>query len=210
MPLTPNEAIASCAHQAVYGPQFGVGLCKQRCRLAYEVASDGSLDATQAWGRTKHRLPVAGNLAPRGALLWWTGGSAGHGHVAIADGGGGVWSTDILKTGYWGHVGFATIGKKWTTLRFAGVSLDIEGVQVVPTPAPKPVSQTPGTTTSTSKEPMNYFSRFRDAYNHERLIDLDLLDSLIDASKSRTLVAAARTCRWACTSAVRTLVKVVG
>lgn len=141
MTNTPDEAIAHCAAQV--GTPFKVGLCKQRTRIAYAVPSDGSGSATEAWHRTDHRLSVPGSLAPRGALLWWTGGANGYGHVAIADGKGGAWSVDIIRSGYWGHVPFAEIGRTWPNLAFAGVSRDIDGVVVVPAPvAEKPVAPT--------------------------------------------------------------------
>lgn len=135
MPNTPDEAIDYCSRQSKNGPQFGVGLCKRMCRTAYAVPSDGSRSAAEAWTRTDQRLNVAGSLAPRGALLWWTGGSGDYGHVAIADGKGGAWSTDILRPGFFDHVPFAEFGKRWPSLRWAGVSRDIDGVTVVPVPA---------------------------------------------------------------------------
>lgn len=141
MPNSVEQAISNVADQSKHGPAFRVGLCKQKTREAYGVPSDGSNDATEAWGRTKHRVKTTGHQAPRGAILWWTGGSQGHGHAAIADGKGGVWSVDILRSGYWDHVPFPQMSHSWPNLRFAGVSLDIDGVQVVPTPGtekPKP------------------------------------------------------------------------
>lgn len=55
-----------------------------------------------------------------------------------------------------------------------------------------------------------FFTRFRDKYNHDEVIDLELLDRLIGSTQSAKTRTAAKACRWACTQAVRTLVKVVG
>lgn len=145
MTRSPEQAIDSVAFQSANADDpFDAGMCKQRTRMAYLVESDGSNDATEAWGRTKHRIPVSGKDAPRGALLWWTGGSAGHGHVAIADGKGGVWSVDVKRTGYWDHVPFAEIQDWASSLRWAGVSRDIDGKLVVPIPsAPEKPSSGP-------------------------------------------------------------------
>ncbi len=145
MTYTIEKAIDHVAAQSQNGPPFRVGMCKQQTRLAYAVPSDGSGSATEAWRRTDHRLSVAGDQAPRGALLWWTGGGLGYGHVAIADGKGGVWSVDVKRDGYWDHVPFAQIATWAPSLNWAGVSRDIDSVTVVPVPVEKPAAPKPPT-----------------------------------------------------------------
>lgn len=166
---TNEEAIDAVARQSATGKPFKVGMCKQRTRMAYGVPSDGSNDATEAFGRTKHRLTVTGAKAPRGALLWWTGGSEGHGHVAIADGKGGVWSVDIKRDGFWDHVPFGQIAKSFPSLRFAGVSADIDGVRVIGAGAKKVALSLP----------KQRLQRIRDRYRNDRVIDLKTMDAYI-------------------------------
>lgn len=146
MPYPVEQAIDNVAAQSAHGPRFGTGLCKRKTREAYGVPSDGSVDATQAWSRTKYRLNVSGDKAPRGTLLWWTGGSEGHGHVAISDGKGGAWSVDVKRPGYWDHVPFADIARWAPKLHWAGVSQDIDRVRVVTTALIAPKVAPPKTT----------------------------------------------------------------
>jgi hypothetical protein len=171
-PRTPDEALRFIANISKNGPAFKKNQCKMRTRMAYNVASRSD-DATEAFHETKHRLKVAPEKAPRGALAWWTGGSEGHGHVAVLDGKGGAWSTDIKRSGQWDHVKFDVIGKTFTKLKFAGVSLDIDGVQVVPTPR-----ATRKTTAVKRTEPLEV-TRIRNAIRVKQEIPLDALDALI-------------------------------
>ncbi len=169
MVRTNEEAIDAVARQSATGKPFRVGMCKQRTRMAYGVPSDGTNDATEAFGRTKHRLAVTGAKAPRGAILWWTGGSKGHGHVAIADGKGGVWSVDIKRDGFWDHVPFGQIAKSFPNVKFAGVSQDIDGVRVIGTAAAK----------AAVSLPKQRLQRIRDRYRNDRLVDLKTMDAYI-------------------------------
>lgn len=135
MTLTPEQALARAHNQSLHGPRFPVGMCKRKTRELYGVPSDGSGSAAEAWTRTRHRLRVDAGSAPAGALIWWTGGHDGNGHVAIKDTAAGYcWSVDFRRPGYFDRVLIAQIGAGWAALRFAGVSLDIDGVQVVPDP----------------------------------------------------------------------------
>lgn len=172
MTRTPDQAIKVVSGMSASGTRFGAGLCKRKTREAYAVPSDGSNDATEAWGRVDHRLNVPGDKAPRGALLWWTGGSEGHGHVAIADGKGGVWSVDVKRTGCWDHVPFAGIASWAPRLKWAGVSRDIDGVTVVPLPvAERPPAPAP------PKVPIE-FQRVLNRMNNDHTLDLDELSAL--------------------------------
>lgn len=133
MTRTPDQAL-KYTHDHPSLPR--AGLCKMMCRTAYDVPSDGSPDATAAWGRTKHR---GTGPAPRGALHWWIGGRNGHGHVAIEEGGGSIRTTDLPTSARWGSVPLSTPTRVWG-LRYVGWSRDIDGRQVVPDP-PKPASR---------------------------------------------------------------------
>lgn len=135
MSATVDRALETVRHQSLAGPPFKVGMCKQQTRLAFMVPSDGSADATTAWGRTRHR---GIGRAPRGAIVWWTGGTGGHGHVAISDGAGWCWSVDIRRSGFWDRVPVAEIASSWPALRYVGWSEDIDGVRVIELDPPTP------------------------------------------------------------------------
>lgn len=140
-PATVEAAVAAARNQSAHGPRFGDGECKQRVRELYNVPSDGAQTASIAWTRTdhKHTAAAVGGLdhIPRGALVWWTGGTplrnypAGAGHVALSAGGGWCWSTDIRRTGYFDKVLISSIARTWPRLRWAGWSEDIDGVRCI-------------------------------------------------------------------------------
>jgi hypothetical protein len=82
------------------------GLCASFVRNAYTVN-------ISAWGSVKRTAAEAAALvphaqlhgwytAPMGCPVYWTGGSTGAGHVALADGKGNVYSTDFGPNGYIG------------------------------------------------------------------------------------------------------------
>lgn len=118
------------------GQRFEVGWCKRMCRTAYGVPSDGSDTAVEAWSRTKVR-GAKGTVPPRGALVWYVGGSHGAGHVAISEGNGMIRSTDAPVAGMWGSVPRSWPETHWGML-YVGWSRDIDGATVVPPPKPKP------------------------------------------------------------------------
>lgn len=130
-PITPNQALARAHNQSINGPTYKAGMCLQATRKLYEVPALYP-DAATARAHIEHRaVPET-----RGALVWWLGGSHGHGHVAIATGDGYCWSVDIRRPGRFDRVPIDTITREWG-LVFAGYSLDVNGVQVVPDP-PRP------------------------------------------------------------------------
>lgn len=136
MTRTPVAAVAAARQQSEHGPPFAPNLCKRQTRLAFSVPSDGSTNAATAWTRTDHRLPDSAPWTP-GALVWWTGGTGGHGHVAFcAYRTGYVWSVDIKRPGYWDRVPLEQITRTWPRLKFAGRSRDIDGVIVAPVRLP--------------------------------------------------------------------------
>lgn len=143
--MRASEAgIANAAKQSLDGPAYRFGMCKMAVRQQYSVPSDGSPDAAAAWSRAKLRHPTSDpDVIPRGVPVWWTGGSSGHGHVAISAGGGMCWSTDIRRTGYFDRVPIAHIREAWG-LRLVGWSEDIDGVRVWSAPLPPPVEPTRG------------------------------------------------------------------
>jgi hypothetical protein len=89
------------------GAHIPVGQCDHYVALAYGWPNSGSTTALTHWQAipAQYRHPGT-SPAPRGALLFWATGWAGH--VAIADGSGGVYSTDVTSKGFtagvYGHV----------------------------------------------------------------------------------------------------------
>jgi hypothetical protein len=75
------------------------GLCAHHIWEACRIPLTHSPDATAAYRKAKAAGLVRQGPAPRGAIGWWTGGSRGHGHVAISAGGGKWVTTDAYLTG---------------------------------------------------------------------------------------------------------------
>lgn len=115
------------------------GWCKRETRLAYAVESDGSATAAESWARNPEKH-TDGSTPPRGAILYWTGGSEGEGHAAITeDDRGRIRTVDLPVGGRWGTMSSrADLERHFSKLRYAGWSPYIDGVRVIPTPKPKP------------------------------------------------------------------------
>lgn len=104
------EALARCA----LTPTWEVGMCGQFCAAMYGYNASGYRDALTQWNETPGSLKHPSQTdAPAGALYFWGGGSQGHGHVAIADGLGGIWSIDISGPGTVSRVPTGTITSRW-------------------------------------------------------------------------------------------------
>jgi hypothetical protein len=119
-------AIGKARKQSHEGPQFGVGMCLQEVRLCYGIPALAA-DAVGAWNiaKTKHRETDPADI-PRGFPVFWSGGSHGHGHIAISAGGGKCWSTDIERAGFFDYVDIAEIHAKWG-LTLLGYTGDLNG-----------------------------------------------------------------------------------
>ena len=124
-----SQCLSFIRTRSIKGPRVESGMCKKECgTVAYGIPSDGTPDATAAWRETTHRF--RGQWV-RGAFCYWTGGSQGHGHVAIcAWRKGYVWSMDILRDGYWDKVPISLLESEWKLLTWGGMALDINGQKV--------------------------------------------------------------------------------
>jgi hypothetical protein len=111
-------------------PTSAPGFCLREVRECYGVAA-GAMDAADAWAEAEHKHHETDAATfPRGVPIFWTGGSHGHGHIAIATGYDGMcWSTDIRRPGYFDHVPIEEIADKWG-LVLVGWTEDLNGVRV--------------------------------------------------------------------------------
>jgi len=119
--------IKAAREQSANGPQFGVGECMMRVRMCYGIPAVNP-DAATAWrnARVKHGPRTK---APRGYPVFWTGGSHGFGHVAIATGDGNCWSTDIKRPGFFDLCPISEINARWG-LTYVGWAEDLNGVPI--------------------------------------------------------------------------------
>lgn len=112
-------------------PTSEVGMCKREVRECLGVTVSRSADAAECWREAKHKHPETDpRRIPRGVPVFWTGGSSGHGHVALATGfRGECFSTDIRRPGYFDKVPIDLIEAKWG-LELVGWTEDFDGVRV--------------------------------------------------------------------------------
>jgi len=110
----PVESVAGALATCAMTPSWAVGLCGQFCAAMYGYGFSGYNDAVIQWQQIPNTLKHPGGWqVPPGALMFWGGGSAGHGHVAVADGTGSVWSIDISGAGTVSRVPAGTISDRW-------------------------------------------------------------------------------------------------
>jgi hypothetical protein len=112
-------------------PTSAPGFCKREVRECYRVSVSRSADAAEAWRNAKRKHPETdpGEI-PRGVPVFWLGGSDGHGHVSIATGKGGHWTTDLIRPGWFDRTGIARVSRTWSSLRLVGWTEDLDGVVV--------------------------------------------------------------------------------
>lgn len=103
------------------------GYCLQWSR---ERATIGALqpDAATAWKHAFNRHPGDRN-PPRGAMVYWLGGSHGYGHIAVSVGGGRVRSTDSGGTGVPATVELSWPEQHWG-LPYAGWADNVNDVAI--------------------------------------------------------------------------------
>lgn len=105
-----RDALDNAAHTDTWA----VGMCGQFCAAMYGYGFSGYRDAITQWQSTPSGMRHPNDTEPpAGALVFWGGGSAGHGHVAIADGVGSVYSIDIAGAGTVARVPTGTITLRW-------------------------------------------------------------------------------------------------
>lgn len=103
------------------------GYCQQQTRMWSGINSLYP-DASTAWRNTNDRHPGDRN-PPRGAHVFWTGGSKGYGHVAMSLGGGRVRSTDAGGAGRVATVDLGWVESAWG-LPYAGWAWDNNEVTI--------------------------------------------------------------------------------
>lgn len=112
-------------------PTSEPGYCLREVRECYGVGAKAP-DAIAAWNAAQHKHPETDpRKIPRGAPVFWSGGSGGHGHIAIKAGAANVWSTDIKRPGYFDKVPADLIRQRWG-LKLLGWTEDVNGVRVYP------------------------------------------------------------------------------
>lgn len=124
-PRTPAQAIAAARRTKT----FEVGKCLVFVRTAFGVPA-GFPSAAAAWRGASLKHPVdSGMQVPRGAPVFWTGGSHGFGHIAIGTGNGRCWSSDAGGPGRTAKVSIDELTDRFN-ITFQGWAEDINGVHV--------------------------------------------------------------------------------
>jgi len=113
-------------------------LCASAVRAALAAPWQGLPDATAA-GQAVPRSEMRRYAAPRGSIVYWSGGRSGQGHTCLALGDRLELSVDVLpgQPGVPGVVPFDWFAEHWPALRYVGWSwywgrLDTRPSQLVP------------------------------------------------------------------------------
>lgn len=137
---TPEQAVDMANNWRIRKLFFGVGQCLRTIRQTYNVPSKYGT-ATLSWEAADHKhFASRGTDVPRGAPVWWTGGSSGAGHIAISCGGGVCISTDWAEPGRLAYARIDDITSLWN-LNFKGYTREVNDIVVWrPTPPTLTVS----------------------------------------------------------------------
>jgi hypothetical protein len=108
--LSPTQAIQN----AIKTTRNAVGMCDKWVAQYYGFSSSGYATAITHWNSISSDKKHPGDTnAPAGALVFWSGGSTGAGHVAISLGGGKIISTDYPRSGITSTTTIDAISNGW-------------------------------------------------------------------------------------------------
>ena len=108
---TADEAVLWLANQQMEQTTGWSGQCLHLARTSWGLPG-GIYDADAWWDQTpdKHKHPWS-SRPPRGAPVYWRTGQ--HGHVAVTDGAGRVYTNDLPVPDLVGHVTLDYITNRW-------------------------------------------------------------------------------------------------
>lgn len=98
------------------------GMCAQHVMLALAVRPQGFPDATAVCRAVKAGGHMRQGPAPRGAIVYWSGGARGHGHVCFALGDQTELSVDVNGPRTVGIKPFPWFRTHWPALKYEGWS----------------------------------------------------------------------------------------
>lgn len=108
--LSPTQAIK----KAVSTTRNAVGMCDKWVAQYYGFSSSGYATAITHWNSISASQKHPGDTnAPAGALVFWSGGSSGAGHVALSLGNGKIVSTDYPRSGITSTTTIDAISNGW-------------------------------------------------------------------------------------------------
>lgn len=108
--LSPTQAIQNALKTTRNDP----GMCDRWVAAYYGYGSSGYATAIAHWNAITPENKHPGDVnAPAGALVFWSGGSSGAGHVALSLGGGKIISTDYPRSGITSQTTIDAISSGW-------------------------------------------------------------------------------------------------
>ena len=117
---TPQQAVRYALDQVKHPDENYYEKCDHFAAACYGYGGSGYTSAASHWASIPSSMRHPGNTnPPAGALVFWTGGSHGYGHVAISLGNGKIASTDIRRHGQVDVVPLSEIHQRWG-LSYAG------------------------------------------------------------------------------------------
>lgn len=122
-----RDALEEAARDALRGTGGWVGLCLKWVRSALDIDARYP-SAIVAWNHVAREDRHGGARPPAGVPVFWAIGK--YGHVALSDGDGRVWSTDIKRRGKVDRVTIDYINARWGA-RYLGWGETLNGVRVI-------------------------------------------------------------------------------
>lgn len=126
--LRAVAALKKVAAESAHPTQVWAGLCLKMVRTMFGAAAS-SPTAYDAWKAIPSKYTHTWYNPPAGVPVYWKGGSQNAGHIAISDGHGNVWSSDIKRHGKVDLVPIGLIHSEWN-LTYLGWGEMVNGVRV--------------------------------------------------------------------------------
>lgn len=120
-PLTVDQVLANCVSLKPLARRH----CLETVLRDTGVQPIGCARASAMVPLTADRRTTG--VPPAGAVVLWTGGSNGDGHIAVSAGGGDCWTVDWVTGLHQTKVAIAAINRSWTGLHYRGWATNYGG-----------------------------------------------------------------------------------